>query len=181
MKEISIYARAGQGAITTAAILGTAVFLEERYALVFPHFGAARMGAPMNSFVRISDKEIKIRSQIYEPDYIMVADATLMRGFDVFRGLKQGGAAFINQKGKTSRSDKKDIKIFDIPADEISTKLFGKSMGNTVLLGAFSAGTGVVSLEKLYMAIEKKFANKLADLNKKAIEEGYRYFQENYA
>src|SRR3989338_2276842 len=67
MKEIRIHARAGQGAITTASILGYAYFLEGIFAYAFPHFGAARMGAPMNAFVRVDDKPVRLRSQIYEP------------------------------------------------------------------------------------------------------------------
>ena len=79
MREIKIYARAGQGAITTATILGQALFQKGKYAYAFPHFGAARMGAPMNAFVRVDDKPIRLRSQIYEPDYVMIVDSTLMR------------------------------------------------------------------------------------------------------
>ena len=80
MKEIRIHARAGQGAITTAALLGEAYFKEGKYPYAFPSFGAARMGAPMNAFVRVDSKPVRLRSQIYEPDYLIIADATLMRG-----------------------------------------------------------------------------------------------------
>ncbi len=181
MKEISIHARAGQGAITVAALLGTAVFLEGRYALAFPHFGAARMGAPMNSFVRISDRPIRIRSQVYEPDYILVVDATLMRGFDVFHGMKKGGAAYINQQEHEAVPSQEGIQIYTIPADELSRKIFGRPMGNTMLLGAYSAGSGEVSLESLEKAVEEKFPEKIARLNQEAFREGYQYFQEKYA
>ena len=58
MKEIRIHARAGQGAITTARILAMAAFEQGRYALAFPHFGAERMGAPMNAFVRLDDQKV---------------------------------------------------------------------------------------------------------------------------
>ena len=181
MKEISIHARAGQGAITVAALLGTAVFLEGRYALAFPHFGAARMGAPMNSFVRINERPIRIRSQIYEPDYILVVDSTLMRGFNVFQGMKKGGAAYINQPELKAAPVQEGIKVYSIPGDELSSKIFGKPMGNTVLLGAFSAGSGEVALESLEKAVEEKFPEKIARLNKEAFREGYNYFTENYA
>ena len=68
MKEIRIHARAGQGAITTAALIGEAYFKEGKYPSAFPHFGAARMGAPMNAFVRVDTKPVRLRSQIYEPN-----------------------------------------------------------------------------------------------------------------
>ena len=68
MREIVIHARAGQGAITTATLLATAAFEEGRYALAFPHFGAERMGAPMNAFVRLSQAPVRLRSHIRHPD-----------------------------------------------------------------------------------------------------------------
>ena len=97
MKEIRIHARAGQGAITTAYILGEAYFIKGMYAFAFPHFGAARMGAPMNAFVRVDDKPVRIRSQIYEPDFVIVVDSTLMRNINCLSGLSQKGIAVINQ------------------------------------------------------------------------------------
>jgi pyruvate ferredoxin oxidoreductase gamma subunit len=95
MKEIRIHARAGQGAITTASLLGYAYFLKGMYPYAFPHFGAARMGAPMNAFVRVDSRPVRLRSQIYEPDYLLIVDPTLMRGFNCFSGLKKGGIAII--------------------------------------------------------------------------------------
>ncbi|MDO9573903.1 MAG: 2-oxoacid:acceptor oxidoreductase family protein, partial [Candidatus Contubernalis sp.] len=170
------------GAITVAALLGNAVFLQGGYALAFPHFGAARMGAPMNSFVRISSQQIRVRSQVYEPDYIIVVDASLMRGFNVFQGMKEGGFAFINQqKQEKNIQVPEGVKVYDIPADELSMKIFGRPMGNTVLLGAFSAGSGEISLDSLEKAVEDKFSEKIARLNKEAFREGYQYFKENYA
>ncbi|UNC91506.1 2-oxoacid:acceptor oxidoreductase family protein [Candidatus Contubernalis alkaliaceticus] len=181
VKEISIHARAGQGAITLAALLGTAVFLEGGYALVFPHFGAARMGAPMNSFVRISGQQIRVRSQVYEPDYIMVVDASLMRGFNVFQGMQEGGVAYINRQSQDGISVPHGVKVYDIPADELSLKIFNRPMGNTVLLGAFSAGTGEVSLDSLEKAVEDKFPEKIVQLNVEAFRAGYEYFKEKFA
>jgi len=180
LRQISIHARAGQGAITIASLLGTAAFLEGKQALAFPHFGAARMGAPMDSFVRISEQEIRIRSQIYEPNYILVVDDTLLRGYNFFQNMIPGGASFINLSEQGYLPEAEGISVYCIPADDIAENLFGKRMGNTALLGAFSAGTGEVSLDSLQKAIDKKFDGKIADVNKKAIEEGYNYFKKKY-
>jgi 2-oxoacid:acceptor oxidoreductase gamma subunit (pyruvate/2-ketoisovalerate family) len=95
MKEIRIHARAGQGAITTANILGSAYFIKGIYACAFPHFGAARMGAPMNAFVRVDTKPVRKRSQIYEPDCVIIVDSSLMRAFNCLAGLKDDGIAVI--------------------------------------------------------------------------------------
>ena len=96
MKEIRIHARAGQGAITTAALLGFSYFNEGKYPYAFPNFGAARMGAPMNAFVRVDSDPVRLRSQIYEPNYVIIVDPTLLRGYNCFSGLKEDGVAIIN-------------------------------------------------------------------------------------
>ncbi|KPJ62249.1 MAG: pyruvate ferredoxin oxidoreductase [Planctomycetes bacterium DG_23] len=182
MKEIRIHARAGQGAITTAQLLGMAAFAQERYAYAFPHFGAARMGAPMNSFVRIDDKEIRLRSQVYEPDYVLVVDATLMRGFDVLSGLKPGGAVIINEREDVPNPEARDgANIYSVPANKIAQEVLGRPLGNTVLLGAFAAATGEIELEALNKAISERFAGKVAEGNIEAAKRGFDYIKENYA
>ena len=174
MKEIRIHARAGQGAITTAALLGYAYFLEGRYAYAFPNFGAARMGAPMNAFVRVDTKPVRLRSQIYEPDYVIIVDATLMRGFDCFAGLKEGGIAIINeQEGEEIPKLRARQKVFTIPANEIALKTIGRPLGNTTLIGAFAAATGEIKLETISEAIKQRFSGKAAEANIQAIRQGY--------
>ena len=119
MKEIRIHARAGQGAITTAYILGQAYFIKGVYAYAFPHFGAARMGAPMNAFVRADDKPVRIRSQIYEPDFIIIVDSTLMRTSDCLAGFKDDGVAIISEREDIQIPKAKlKQKIYIVPANK---------------------------------------------------------------
>ena len=89
MKEIVFYARGGQGAVTAAAVLVTALSKEGKYAQAFPFFGGERRGAPVKAFLRIDDKPITTRSQIYKPDCIVVLDSKLPGTMNVFDGLKQ--------------------------------------------------------------------------------------------
>lgn len=178
MKEIRIHARAGQGAITTAALLGYAYFLKGAYPYAFPHFGAARMGAPMNAFVRVDTKPVRLRSQIYEPDYVLVMDATLMRGFNCFSGLKENGAAIINEKeGVSVPKVKTKQKIFVVPATDIAIKAIGRPLGNTALIGAFAAATGELGLDTLLEVIEKRFSGKAREGNIEAVKQGYNYIK----
>ena len=174
MKEIRIHARAGQGAITTAAILGYAYFLKGMYPYAFPHFGAARMGAPMNAFVRVDAKPVRLRSQIYEPDYVIVVDATLMRGFNCFSGLKEKGVAIISKReGIEIPQVKATQKVFVVPANEIAMRTIGRPLGNTALLGAYAAATSEFDLEKLIETIKKRFSGKAAEANIQAAKEGF--------
>ena len=180
MKEIRIHARAGQGAITTAGILGYAYFLKGQYPYAFPHFGAARMGAPMNAFVRIDDKPVCLRSQVYNPDYLIIVDPTLMRGFDCYQGFKEDGVAVINEReGMEVPKPKGRQKVYLVPGNKISTEIMGRVLlSNTVLLGAYAAATGELGLDELIKAISKRFADKgqkIVDMNAQAIRKGFDF------
>ena len=178
MKEIRIHARAGQGAITTASLLGYAYFLKGMYPYAFPNFGAARMGAPMNAFVRVDTKPVRLRSQIYEPDYVIVVDPTIMRGFNCFSGLKENGIAIINHKeGQDMPKLNLRQKAFFIPANDIALKTIGRPLGNTALLGGFCAATGDFDLEDLFEAIKKRFSGKAQEGNLEAVKQGYEFIK----
>lgn len=179
MKEVRIHARAGQGAITTGALLGAAAFAKGRYALAFPTFGAARMGAAMNAFVRLSDKPIRLRTQVYEPDYLLIVDPTLMRGFDVFAGAKPGSIAIVNQKEPvTPPETAKHVKVYSVPGNDISMEVMGRPLaGNTALLGAFAAVSGEIDLASLEKAIRERFSGKVADINVEVAKKGYEYMK----
>lgn len=178
MKEIRIHARAGQGAITTASLLGYAYFLKGMYPYAFPHFGAARMGAPMNAFVRVDAQPVRLRSQIYEPDYVIIVDPTLMRGFNCFSGLKEDGIAILNQKDcQDLPKMKARQKIFAVPANEIALKTIGRPLGNTTLIGAFAAVTGEIDLEHLLEVVKKRFSGKAQEGNIEAIKQGFAFIK----
>jgi len=176
MKEIRIHARAGQGAITTASLLGYAYFLKGMYPYAFPHFGAARMGAPMNAFVRVDAKPVRLRSQIYEPDYVIVVDSTIMRGANCFSGLKENGIAIINEReGMQIPKVKPSQKVFVVPANEIALKTIGRPLGNTALLGAYAAATGEIELNIFIEAIRERFSGKVQETNVEAVKLGYEF------
>jgi len=176
MKEIRIHARAGQGAITTAVILGQAFFLEGKFVYAFPNFGAARMGAPMNAFVRVDDKPVRLRSQIYEPDYLLIVDDTLLRGFNCFAGFRAKGIAIVNTKEQLSFPNlKPGQQAVCLPANDIAMKTIGKPLGNTVILGAFVAASNEIKLDSLLAGIEKRFPEKLAKVNLEAAKQGYEF------
>ena len=177
MKEIRIHARAGQGAITTARILAMAAFEQGRYALAFPHFGAERMGAPMNAFVRLDDSKVQLRSRVHAPDYILVVDPSLAASsdFGVFDGLKADGLAIVNYAGDLAElAGRTAAKIVTVPASEISLEILGQDRANVPLLGAFAAATGEVKIESLEKAIVQNFGEgKVATKNVEAVRRAY--------
>jgi len=176
MKEIRIHARAGQGAITTAALLGFSYFNEGKFPYAFPNFGAARMGAPMNAFVRVDSRPVRLRSQIYEPDYVLIMDPTLMRGYNCFLGLKEDGVVIINGKdGLELPKVKAKQKVYVVPANEIALRTIGRPIVNTILIGAFAAATGELKLDNLIEVIKKRFSGKAQEGNIQAVKEGFEF------
>ena len=156
MKEIRVHARAGQGAITTAMLLATAAFEDGKHALAFPSFGAQRMGAPMNAFVRIGDIPIRVRSQINEPDYVLVQDSTLLRGYDVVAGLKPDGVALINDARKPSELGlKTKAKVLTIQRPRL---LWRPSVVLTVLTPLSSAHLPQPPVSLVWRLYRKPFA-----------------------
>ena len=134
------------------------------------------MGAPMNAFVRVDTDPVRLRSQIYEPDYVIIVDPTLMRGYNCFSGLKEDGVAIINGKeDMTLPKLKAKQKVFVVAASEIAMRTIGRPLGNTALIGAFAAATGELKLDNLIEVIKKRFSGKAQEGNIQAIKEGFEF------
>lgn len=179
MKEIRIHARAGQGAVTTAMLLASAAFEENIYALAFPHFGAERMGAPLNAYVRLGTAPINVRTQVREPDYILVQDSTLLRGFDVTTGLKPNGLVIINdERPAEDLGIRKGVKVITIPASRLATEYLGRAdRASTAMLGALSGATGAIKLESLKKAVRNRFPGPVGEKNVQVLDRAYEIAQ----
>ncbi len=178
MIEIRIHGRGGQGAVTTGQIMAIAAFYDNKQSQTFPMFGVERSGAPVQAFARISDEKINIRSQIYNPDIVIVLDASLLETVDVTSGLKEKGTLIINTNKKPSDLNiNGNFNIRTVDATSIALKIFGRPIVNTPMLGAFSKITKEISLNSLTKAIDETFlktkGKKIAELNKKAITAVY--------
>lgn len=163
MIEIRFHGRGGQGAVTAARLLAEAAFLEGKYCQAFPFFGAERRGAPVVAFARIDDKPIRVRTQVYEPNHVVVLDPTVLEAVNVVAGLKRGGLAVIN--AKKIPEELKGAKVALIDATAIAIETLGVPITNTAMLGALAKTTGVVSLDSVIKAVEKRFKGKLAEKN----------------
>ncbi len=174
MRELRIHGRGGQGSVTAAELIAFAAFEGGVYAQAFPAFGVERRGAPVQAFVRFSDAKIRLRSQIYEPDYIIVQDPTLIGDVDVFMGMKSGGIAIINtEKPDFNSGVPEGVKVYAIDATTIALEELGVPITNTTLMGAFAAATGEIKLESLEHALRNRFSGSMADKNVKAAARAY--------
>ncbi len=173
--EIRWHGRGGQGAVTSAELLALAAINEGKYAQAFPSFGAERRGAPVLAFVRISNKQLRIRAEITEPDVVVVLDPGLLRILDVTSGLKESGIVVINTK-KQAEQVRKEFNInwslATIDATKIARELLGVPITNTTMVGALIKATGVVRLESVVEPLKKRFG-RLADRNIRAMERAY--------
>ena len=180
MIEIRWHGRGGQGAKTASLLLADAAFNTGKYIQGFPEYGPERMGAPITAYNRISNSPITIHSNIYEPDYVVVVDDTLLECVDVTSGLKETGAIVINTT-KDADYLKSVLKghngnIYTIDARKISEESLGRYFPNTPMLAAIVKVSGVMSdealLEDMKGSFKHKFAKKpeVIEGNMKALE-----------
>jgi len=164
--EIRWHGRGGQGAKTASLLLADAAFNTGKYIQGFPEYGPERMGAPITAYNRISDTPITIHSNIYEPDYVVVVDDTLLDSVDVTSGLKETGAIVINttkspeilrQKLKGYNGD-----VYTIDARKISEDALGRYFPNTPMLAAIVKVTKIMTDEELMKDMEGSFKHKFA-------------------
>lgn len=166
MIEIRWHGRGGQGAKTASLLLADAAFNTGKYIQGFPEYGPERMGAPMTAYNRISDTPIRIHSNIYEPDYVVVVDDTLLHGVDVTKGLKSDGAILINTQKSPDEIRKylSDYKghIYTIDATKISEDCLKANFPNTAMLSAIVKITSIMTKEDLIKNMEESFKHKFA-------------------
>ena len=178
--EIRWHGRGGQGAKTASLLLADAAFNTGKYIQGFPEYGPERMGAPITAYNRISDEPITIHSNIYEPDYVVVVDDTLLTSVPVTAGLKKEGAIVINTT-KSPEKLKELLKgyegaIYTIDARKISEEALGRYFPNTPMLAAIVKVTGIMTDEELLADMKNSFKHKFAkkpeviDGNMKALE-----------
>lgn len=170
MIEIRFHGRGGQGAVTAAQLLAEAAFAEGKHSQAFPFFGAERRGAPVLAFTRIDSKPIRTRTQIYEPDYVVVLDPSLPEVVNVASGIKHDGLIVLNSK---KAAQFPNAKTAFVDATSVAKEMLGVPITNTAMLGAFAKATKLVSLDSLINVIKKHFSSKLAEKNIAAIKAAY--------
>ena len=178
--EIRWHGRGGQGAKTASLLLADAAFNTGKYIQGFPEYGPERMGAPITAYNRISNNPIRIHSNIYEPDYVVVVDDTLLEAVDVTAGLKKDGAIVINTtKGKdylTQVLHGYEGNVYTIDARKVSLETLGKYFPNTPMLAAIVKVANIMEekdfLDDMQGSFKHKFAKKpeVIEGNMKALE-----------
>ncbi len=164
--EIRWHGRGGQGAKTAALLLADVAFKTGQYVQGFPEYGPERMGAPITAYNRISKEVIRVHSNIYTPDLVVVVDETLLHSVDVTAGLKEEGAIIVNTP--KSADEIKPLlngykgKVFTVDARRISVEALGKNFPNSPMLAAAVAVSGVMSQEEFLKEMQESYQHKFA-------------------
>ncbi|MBU5485669.1 2-oxoacid:acceptor oxidoreductase family protein [Clostridium sp. MSJ-11] len=180
--EIRWHGRGGQGAKTASLLLAEAAFSAGMYIQGFPEYGPERMGAPITAYNRIANYPLRVHSNIYEPDYVVVVDETLLKTGECIKGLKKDGAIIINTR-KAPEVIKKELggyegEIYTIDARTISEETLGAYFPNTPMLSAIVKIIGIIDEKKFVEDMEDSFKHKFAtkphviDKNMEALKRG---------
>lgn len=166
MTEIRWHGRGGQGAKTACLLLADAAFSSGKYVQGFPEYGPERMGAPITAYNRISDVPCTIHSNIYQPDYVVVVDESLLSSVDVTAGLSPEGAVLINSpkspgalrpllRGYSGR-------VYTVDARRLSEQYLGGYFPNTPMLAAIVQVSRVLEPDQFAADMEASFRHKFA-------------------
>lgn len=176
MYEIRIHGRGGQGAVLAGGILATALVQEGKHVIAIPSFGFERRGAPVASYLRFDEREIRQMTNIYHPDCVLCIDPTVGRATNIFDGIRDD-AVWVQTTTKPLAELQFPEKVATIglcDAVSIALDIFRRSITNTIMLGAFARTTGFVSLDALRAAVEDSdFRDAGLRQNLEALERGY--------
>jgi 2-oxoacid:acceptor oxidoreductase gamma subunit (pyruvate/2-ketoisovalerate family) len=173
MKEIRLHGRAGQGARMASEILASAFVLEGKDASAFPMFGAERRGAPITAFLRFDEKPVRLSTQIYEPDCLVVLDPAQLKP-TIFNGLKPSGILVLSTSKPITDKIHPNVGVIGFTdAMAIALEEIGRPIVNTCMLGVFAKTTGWTSLDFILPSLEAHFSGPLLEKNMSAVRRGF--------
>lgn len=175
MIEVRFHGRGGQGAVTSAELVALTAIEEGKYAQAFPSFGPERRGAPVTAFLRVDDKQIRLREKVYNPNVVVVLDPTVMNITKVDEGLQDDGIVVLNT-GRSHEEIRKEYGITHrlalVDASHIALEVLGLPITNTVMLGALVKASGIIKPESIKGPLERRFGP-IAPKNQKAYERAF--------
>jgi len=183
--QTRVHGRGGQGVVTAAELIALAAFYDGKESQAFPFFGVERSGAPIVAFARVSNNKIKTREQIYQPDFLIIQDATLIYDAGILDGSTASTKLLINTTDTKEKvftelqvackKNKQILKIklnniYTTPATEIALEFIGRNIVNTIILGALAKHGTLFSLEALKKAVTIKLESKGAKILQKNLD-----------
>jgi len=174
VREIRFHGRGGQGAVLAARMLAAAFVAEGKHVASFPMYGFERRGAPVVAFTRLDDKPVREKTQIYNPDCLVVIDPGLMTLPTLFAGLKPEGILVLNSPRQLENQPNGNLRLAGVVnATQIAVEEIRRDVPNTCLLGAFAATTGWVDLKSILSSLGDYFSGDLLQRNIRSAERGF--------
>ncbi len=175
MREVRFHGRGGQGVVTTSKILANAFVRTHQFGASFPMFGFERRGAPVTAFGRFSDQPVREKTQIYNPDILVVLDPSQKNSKRVFKGLEPGGMMLLNDSDDTLSVFHENLKkVGVIDANRIAMEEMGHPIPNTVIAGAFAKMSGLLDVEPCCEALQDYFSGKKLEANRVCAKRGFK-------
>jgi 2-oxoacid:acceptor oxidoreductase gamma subunit (pyruvate/2-ketoisovalerate family) len=175
MIEVRFHGRGGQGVVTAAKILASAFVHQGKFGSSFPMFGFERRGAPVTAFMRFDEAPIREKTQIYNPDCLVVLDPSQKDSPMVYEGLKPGGVLILNTKEPIYEKPCKDLSCAGlVDGEKIALEEIGIPSPNTPMVGAFAAATGWMPIEPILSGLEQYFSGDMLQGNIRCAERGFR-------
>jgi len=175
--EVRWHGRGGQGVVTSSQLLAFAAIQEGKYAIHIPQFGPERRGAPVQAFTRISDDIIQVRCGVLNPDIVVVIDPSLLQPQFrslILSGVKDTTKIIYNTPNPDAAKPIDNLETYVVDAFHIALEVIGRPIYNTAMLGALVGVTKLVELESVLDAVKRRFSGKIAEVNVKAVERGFK-------
>ena len=175
MIEVRFHGRGGQGAVTAAKILANAFVRQGKFGSSFPMFGFERRGAPVTAFMRFDDRPIREKTQVYNPDCLVVLDPSQKDSPQIYNGIKPDGVLILNTRESIKKKPHQDLgQAGLVDAETIALEEIGMPSPNTTIIGAFAAATGWTTLEYVLSGLEQYFSGDILKQNIRCAERGFK-------
>jgi len=168
--ELRLSGTGGQGLILAGIILAEAAGVHEgKKVIQTQSYGPEARGGASRSDVIIGTDEI-LHTEVERPDVLLCLSQEACTKYA--KDLKPGGILIIDPLFVTDVPD--GVRVVRVEATRIATELGRRVVANVVALGAICGATGVVGLDALRTAVLARAPKGTEELNRKALEAGYR-------
>ena len=162
----------GQGVLFAGKIVAYTGMIEEKQVSWLPSYGPEMRGGTANVTVILSDRQIS-SPIVHDYDTAIILNQQSMDKFEP--RVKPGGVLIYDPNGVVRPPQRKDIRVYAIPATEEAARLGNIRVFNTMILGGYLKVKPVVSLDNVFRGLAKSLPERMASLipaNEAAIQKG---------
>lgn len=177
--ELKIGGLGGQGVILSGMIIGKAAALyDNKSATMTQAFGPEARGSACSAQLIVSDDTI-LYPYVHKPQILVAMSQDAFTKFSP--GMAEGGTLLVEEELVKVTDTPKDVKVYGIPATRIAEELGRKMVLNIVMVGFFSAVTGIIDADAMRKAVEASVPPGTEKLNLSAFDQGYEYGKKQLA